>query len=141
MTTDQNAEPGGDEAAAELVRATERERLRALVAVDMAVADQLHADDFQLINPRGQVLSKQDYLSMVASGAVNYQVWEFDSPVAVRLHNNVALIRYRSRVDIIVDGQALGLHRNWHTDTYEQRDGRWQAVWSQATAIQEPAPA
>jgi hypothetical protein len=141
MTTDQTAEAGGEAAAAELVRATELERLRALVAVDMAVADQLHADDFQLINPRGTVLSKQEYLSRVASGAVNYQVWEFDSPVAVRLHNNVALIRYRSRLDNIVDGQALGLQRVWHTDTYEQRNGRWQAVCAQATVIQEPPPA
>ena len=138
MTTDQNAEPGGDDAAAELVRATERERLRALVAVDMAVADQLHADDFELVTPRGTVLSKKDYLSRVASGAVNYQVWEFDSPVAVRLYDQVALIRYRSRLDNIVDGQALGLRRYWHTDTYEQRNGRWQAVWSHATAIEEP---
>jgi hypothetical protein len=23
----------------------------------------------------------------------------------------------------------------WHTDSYEQRDGRWQVVWSQATEI------
>ena len=138
MTTDQNAEPGGDDAAAELVRATERERLRALVAADMAVADQLHADDFQLVTPRGTVLSKKDYLSRVASGAVNYQVWAFDSPIAVRLHDHVALIRYRSRLDNIVDGQALGLRRYWHTDTYEQRNGRWQAVWSHATAIEEP---
>src|SRR5215207_9000312 len=107
MTTDQNAEPGGDDAAAELVRATERERLRALVAVDMVVADQLHADDFQLVTPGGTVLSKQDYLSRVASGAVNYQMWAFDSPIAVRLHDQMTLIRYRSRLDNIVDGQAL----------------------------------
>jgi hypothetical protein len=24
----------------------------------------------------------------------------------------------------------------WHTDLYEQRDGTWQVVWSQATTIQ-----
>jgi hypothetical protein len=27
------------------------------------------------------------------------------------------------------------LHRNWHTDAYERRDGCWQCVWSQCTAI------
>ena len=27
---------------------------------------------------------------------------------------------------------ALGC---WHTDTHERRDGAWQVVWSQATAI------
>ena len=25
--------------------------------------------------------------------------------------------------------------RFWHTDVYELRDDRWQAVWSQATRI------
>ena len=45
-----------------LVRNTERERLRALVAKDMDVAEKLHADDFQLINPMGLVSSKQEYL-------------------------------------------------------------------------------
>ena len=25
--------------------------------------------------------------------------------------------------------------RFWHTDMYDLRDGRWQAVWSQATRI------
>ena len=141
MTTDQDAEPGQGGAVAELIRSTERERLRSLVEADIAVADQLHANDFQLITPFGAVRSKEDYLGGITSGEINYQVWEFDSPVAVRLHNNVALIRYRSRLNIIVGGQEVGLRRYWHTDTYEQRDGRWQAVWSQATAIQEPPPA
>jgi hypothetical protein len=38
---------------AEVVRATERARLRALVDKDMEMANQLHADDFELINPGG----------------------------------------------------------------------------------------
>ena len=142
MATDQHGGRRADgealAAQAELLRATERERLRALVAADMTVAERLHAHDFQLINPGGGVRSKEEYLGGVASGAINYQVWEFDSPIAVRLYEGVALLRYRSRLDIIVGGQALGLRRYWHTDSYEWRDGRWQVVWSQATAIQEP---
>jgi hypothetical protein len=35
---------------AEVIRTTERERLRALVAKDMEVARQLHAEDFELVN-------------------------------------------------------------------------------------------
>ncbi len=38
---------------ADQIRAIERERLRALVDVDLEVAERLHADDFQLINPGG----------------------------------------------------------------------------------------
>jgi hypothetical protein len=42
----------------ELLRSTERQRLRALVSGDVKRAAQLHSDDFQLINPLGGVLSK-----------------------------------------------------------------------------------
>ena len=30
--------------------------------------------------------------------------------------------------------------RFWHTELYEVREGRWQAVWSQATRIQTADP-
>ena len=59
---------------ADLIRATERERLRSLVEADMAVARSLHADDFQLINPRGEYFSKEQYLGGVASGEFDYLV-------------------------------------------------------------------
>ena len=36
--------------------------------------------------------------------------------------------------EILVRG-ALDSGMFWHTDVYEIRDGRWQAVWSQATQI------
>jgi hypothetical protein len=32
-------------------------------------------------------------------------------------------------------GEPMELARYWHMDVYEQRDGRWQVVWSQATQI------
>ena len=141
MATDEERErPVGQEvsrlaAEAELLRATERERLRALVAADLATADRLHADDFQLINPGGGVLSKQQYLGGIASGALNYRVFEPDSEIAVRLYGEAALIRYRSRLHMSRDGAEGALRQYWHTDAYERRDGRWQVVWSQATAI------
>ena len=41
-------------------------------------------------------------------------------------------------IDIAVDGAPFSLGC-WHTDTYELRDGHWQVVWSQATAIEQPS--
>jgi hypothetical protein len=120
-------------AEADLVRATERERLRALVQADLEVARRLHADDFQLINPRGESLSKEQYLGGVASGELDYVVWEPESSIDVRVHGDAAVIRYRSKLEIVVRGQRVPLQRYWHTDSYEKRDGRWQVVWSQAT--------
>ena len=101
----------------------------------MDILEPLHADDFQLINPGGRVLTKEEYLGGVASGEIDYRVWEPDSEIAVRLYGDAAAIQYRSNTEIVVGGEQLVL-RNWHTDLYEQRDGRWQVVWSQATSIQ-----
>jgi hypothetical protein len=124
-----------DAAVEELIRSTEQERLRALVAADLKVADQLHADNFQLVNPGGGILSKAQYLGGVASGYLNYRVWEPDSEIAVCLYGQGAVIRYRSRLHMSLDGAEGSLENYWHTDSYELRDGRWQVVWSQATLV------
>ena len=110
---------------ADLIRAAERERLRGLVAGDVSAVRDLHADDFQLINPSGSALSKELYLGGVASGAVNYLVWE-PGAIEVRLYGEAAVIRYQSQLAIIFNGQPAPLRPMWHTDVYEKRDGRWQ---------------
>jgi hypothetical protein len=97
-------------------------------------AQQLHAEDFQLINPFGAVLSKEQYLGGVASGEINYLVWEPET-IEVRMYGEGAVIRHRSQLEIVVGGQPMPLLHLWHTDSYEKRDGRWQVVWSQATEI------
>ena len=122
---------------AEHLREIERTRLRALAGADLTVADQLHADDFQLVNPAGGVLTKAQYLDGIASGFLNYRLWEPDGAIDVRLHDGVALIRYRSHLHMSVDGADGDTRSYWHTDTYEYRDGRWQIVWSHATQIQQ----
>ena len=122
-------------AEADLLRATERRRLSALVAADMEQAHQLHAQDFQLITPSGSALTKEQYLGRIASGEFDYLVWE-PASIEVRLYGHVALIRYQAQLQIVVRGQKGQLGHYWHTDSYEKRDGRWQVVWSQATEIQ-----
>jgi hypothetical protein len=129
-----SAGAGEGQTEADLIRATERERLRALVEVNVARARQLHADDFQLINPLGGALSKEQYLEGIGSGELDYLFWEPDS-IAVRLYDEAAVIRYPSQLEIVVQGRHVPRQRYWHTDLYERRDGQWQVVWSQATEI------
>jgi hypothetical protein len=124
----------GPRAEADLVRAAERDRLRALVEGDAERAGRLHAEDFQLITPAGDSLSKEEYLDAIASGQMNYLAWD-PGPIAVRLGADTAVIRYRSEIEIVVDGRRMPRRRYWHTDSYERLDGQWQAVWSQATEI------
>jgi hypothetical protein len=70
------------------------------------------------------------------NGDIDYRVWEPDSPIEIRLYERRAILRYQSRLEMFRSGRHVELARYWHTDTYEQRGGRWQVVWSQATVIQ-----
>ena len=119
----------------EQIRAIERERLRALVEADLDIAEPLHADDFELVSPIGETLTKAQYLGGIASGEIDYRIWEPDSIIAVRVSGETAVIRYRSRLEIVSGGHHVPLSHYWHTDLYERRDGHWQVSWSQATAI------
>jgi hypothetical protein len=117
------------------IRHIEHKRLRALVEADMDVARKLHADDFQLITPFGDALTKEEYLGTVASGDIDYVVWKPDA-IDVRLSGDTAVLRYSSHIEIVVQGQRIPPGDYWHTDYYEKRNGRWQDVWSQATEMQ-----
>ena len=118
---------------ADLLRDIERRRLRSLVDVNLEVAESLHAGDYQLITPRGIALTKAEYLGSIASGELNYSVFEPVSEIAVWGDDQIALLRYQARI-AFHDPQRSTLVC-WHTDCYRVNDANWQAVWSQATAI------
>lgn len=119
----------------ELLRSIERERLHTLVSGDVDRAGQLHSDDFQLINPLGGALSKEQYLGGIRAGQIRYLYWEPES-ITVRLYEDVAVIRYRSELEIVVQGRHVPRRRYWHTDLYERHGTQWQVVWSHATAVE-----
>jgi hypothetical protein len=112
----------------------ERRRLKALVDADVAAAEELHADDFQLVTPSGAAYTKDEYLGDIASGAVDYRVWE-PHEIDVRVCGDAGCLRYHSELEIVVAGRKIDLSRYWHTDYYERRDGRWQVIFSHATEI------
>jgi hypothetical protein len=115
------------------LRALEHQRLTSLREADLARAQELHADDYQLINPYGQTINKEDYLSGIARGDIRYHAFEPISGIDVRLGERMAIVRYSVRIDIEAFGGRERL-TCWHTDSWELQD-RWRAVWSQATAI------
>jgi ketosteroid isomerase-like protein len=114
----------------------ERERLRSLVEVRIADADALHAPDFELVSTSGATWSKEQYLGDIASGHVNYRRFEAVSNIEVMADGDLAVLRYRSLIDIAVQGQEAGELKCWHLDCYRRNDtGSWQVRWSQATSI------
>jgi hypothetical protein len=124
------------------LREIERRRLASLVACDMATAESLHAEDYELVPPGGRPLSRREYLGGIASGELRYEVFEPASEIRVRiLGDAAAAVRYRARILIHLGELERDAGTFWHTDIYERRNGRWQAVWSQATRIRRDADA
>jgi hypothetical protein len=114
----------------------ERQRLRSLVEVNLTDAEALHAPDFRLVHPSGGVWSKEQYLGGIASGDIDYRRFEAVSDIEVMVDGTVAVLRYRSAIDIAVKGQQAGELECWHLDCYRQDEtGSWQVRWSQATAV------
>jgi hypothetical protein len=119
---------------AERLRAIERTRLHALVDADTTTARRLIASDFQAVTPSGDTLSRADYLGAVAAGVIDYLVFQPVSPIAVRRSGDSAALRYKVSFDLVAGGTRV-THKGWITELWERRDGRWQLVWEQATAI------
>ena len=121
---------------ADKLRAIERERLRALVNADIPTASRLHADDFELIDPRGGTHSKEQYLRSIVSGDLNYLEWE-PGEIRVRLYGKSAVLRYQAHLRVSIKGSAGRAVTFWHTDFYEKRKGQWQVAWAHATQLNE----
>lgn len=112
----------------------EASRIHALVTADLERLRQLHAVDYQLITPSGRTFTRERYLRLIETRDLRYLRWE-PGPMAVRASERMAIVRYQVTLQVgSADGAGTPRHC-WHTDSYELIDGRWQAVWSQATGI------
>ena len=120
--------------AGELVR-LERRRLRCLVEARVGEVEPLHAPDFRIVTPSGGVWNRDEYLGGIADGSIDYRRFEPVSEIEVMADGDLAVLRYRSAIDIAVAGQQPGPLDCWHLDCYERVDGAWRVRWSQATEI------
>jgi hypothetical protein len=120
-----------DGAPQEFFRELELRRTRALVERDMATLNELHAPEYELITPAGKVFDRKRYLGAIGSEPF-YAAWEVGE-MAFRISPSMAIVRYKARL-VFPSGRAVTC---WHTDAYEYRVGLWQAVWSQATEVQQ----
>ena len=115
----------------------EKQRLRALVDADGPTLDALHAPEFTLIHPGGGLWSRATYLDGIRTGVIDYRRFNAVSEIEVLVDGALAVLRYRSAMDIHVQGQEAGPLQCWHTDCYRAVVGtpRWRVLWSQATEI------
>ena len=121
-----------------LLKSVEVQRLQALVDADIDAAAKLHADDFQLVTPFGEMVSKERYLGNISSGSLDYISWR-PMDISVRLYGDVAALRYKDLEFVVEAGGMPHLSGALvHTNIYERRSGNWVAVWSHASGGELP---
>jgi hypothetical protein len=119
--------------AADQVRTAERTLLRAEVNGNTHTAGRLLARDFQLIDVTGTANTRADFLAAIGGG-VDFVTLKPIEPISVRVHGDSAVARVKLKFKVVVGGVTVQ-HEGWTTDLFEQRDSRWQVVWSQTTAV------
>jgi len=119
--------------AADQVRTAERTLLRAMVDGNTDTAGALLAPDLQLIDPTGGAETRADDLADIGGG-IDFVTVEPIEPTGVRVHGDSAVARLKLKFKVVAFGQTVQ-HDGWTTDLWERRDGRWQLVWSQTTAV------
>jgi len=127
------ANAGTGRSAADQVRTAEQTLLRATVDGDTHTAGALLAPDLQFIDPTGGAGTRADDLANIGGG-VDFVTIKPIEPISVRVHGDSAVARLKLKFKVVAFGQTVQ-HDGWTTDLWEQRDGRWQLVWSQTTAI------
>ena len=87
----------------------------------------------QFIDPAGGAGTRADDLANIGGG-VDFVTLKPIEPISVRVHGGSAVARLKLKFKVVAYGQTVQ-HDGWTTDLWELRDGRWQLVWSQTTAV------
>jgi hypothetical protein len=127
------AAPGAGGAAADSVRAVEVARGEALMHADTTALSRMIADEFVEISRLGTLRTKADNMRDIASGALKLITVKYDS-VSVRIYGDVAVLRAIADNTGTMRGFPFA-GKIWYTRVFVRRDGRWQAVTMQQTAI------
>lgn len=115
------------------VRAAHQEYDRAWLQQDVAAFDRLLADDATQIDPEGKVLSKAEILANAKSGDLKLEVGQSDD-VKIRVYGNTAVVSAHWTEKSTDKGKPFaGTMRN--VAVYVKKNGRWQVVSDQVTAI------
>jgi ketosteroid isomerase-like protein len=119
------------------VQAADAERVRALLANDIAALEALLGDDLAYVHSNGMLDTKASYIDSLRSGVSRYLTMDM-SDVSVRaLGEDVAVINAKFNARVQVRGGEVN-PKPRVLIVYARRNGRWQMVAWQSTPIVNP---
>jgi len=106
----------------------------ALLRRDVAALEKIWADDYVFVNASGEVLTKQQRLANVKSGATALDSINEDENLAVRVYQNSAVTTNRVTIKGQYSGQSVsGQYRS--TMVWVKSSAGWQLVSNQLTGL------
>jgi ketosteroid isomerase-like protein len=109
---------------------------QAVVKRDAAALRLLYADEYMSTDQEGMVWNKARDIAIDTTGVSRLTAYKLDD-VKVRFLGDVAVVTGRNTSKGTLDGRpSSGVFR--FTDVFVRRDGRWQCVATQTTAVVKP---
>lgn len=115
---------------------TEQNRLRATLQMDMPVLEQVLADDYFFSNSRGEMITKNEFLTMLRAGVVKYESLDLDEAL-IRVYGNAAIVTGRLRETGTFQDQAFDEQFRITQVYVRQTDQGWQSVAYHLTRMVE----
>jgi len=101
---------------------------------DAARLAEIEADDYISTDPSGHVYNKAQDIADVKSGTFKAESFKLDDMKVTMVNATAAVVTGRTTIKGKYQGQDIsGQYR--FTDTWVKRQGRWQCIASQSTAI------
>jgi ketosteroid isomerase-like protein len=107
--------------------------IRALMAKDSVALSDALADDVSVGHTNGSAQTKRQMLDDVISGTQYYKSIE-TSDMLVRIHDNVAIVTMKTKVNMLLRGSPVNIKMN---DLYvwTKKDNVWRIIARQAGKI------
>ncbi len=105
----------------------------ACLSRDTQVLDSILADDFIFTDPNGVNLTKQEWLSDLASGDFRFETLNIEE-AQVSVREDVATVQ--ASIKVRAQSKKAGYKGRYSAmDIYERRGGRWQMTLSTANQV------
>jgi ketosteroid isomerase-like protein len=116
------------------VRQTIEKYRTALLQRDVATLEKIWADDYVFVNASGEVVTKEQRLANIKSGATKLESINKEENIAVRVYQNSAVATSRVAIKGKYGGQSTsGQYRSTHV--WVKGPAGWQLVANQLTAL------
>jgi ketosteroid isomerase-like protein len=113
--------------------AIQQQLLAGWVAGDPSTHERILDDNWSVIDPTGNVITKADVLSTAFSATREIEFAEIDQ-INVRDHDDFAIVTGRTRVRGKLAGQDVNMTLRF-TDVFTNRSGTWRCLASQGTIV------